>query len=287
MILSQYQPSRAHALNTLSVPAIKEPYPINLYWFRAIVPHERKEIINYNRHRHTFFEAHMVIQGQATYEDDRQVFELPEGRGLLFAPEHEHLIARQSDDVIRLSLAFAPEEDVPFFTALSEKGAVPFTMEGPIVFACDAVLSEMDKNSVFSLPLIRGHLFSMFCAIERQASLTEPPALPKAVEDKRVTAAKLYIHDNPDRTLSVADVARFCHLSPRQLQRLFFRHTGGHLLSYIHEVKIREAEKLLRQTDLPIKEISQKLGFSTVYYFTGFFTKKVGITPGYFRKISR
>lgn len=104
-------------------------------------------------------------------------------------------------------------------------------------------------------------------------------------EDKRVKAAKMFIKDNINKFVTCSDVAGQCGLSTKQMNRIFFTETGKKLHDYIIIAKIKEAERLLADTSLPIKVISESLGFSSVYYFNRFFSKNAGLTPAYFRKI--
>jgi len=48
---------------------------------------------------------------------------------------------------------------------------------------------------------------------------------------------------------------------------------------YINNLKIKESKRLLREGFMSITEISQKLGFSSVHYFSKLFKKKIGQSP--------
>ena len=55
-------------------------------------------------------------------------------------------------------------------------------------------------------------------------------------------------------------------------------------VSYVNEVKIREAERMLLSTDMSITEIGECVGFSTSAYFIANFRSQLGITPAQYRK---
>ena len=44
------------------------------------------------------------------------------------------------------------------------------------------------------------------------------------------------------------------------------------------------AEKLLRDTALPVKEVAVQLGYEDAHYFSGLFKKEKGVSPVRFRK---
>ena len=68
------------------------------------------------------------------------------------------------------------------------------------------------------------------------------------------------------------------------LCKTFKEQTGETLFSYFNKIKINEAKKLLRETDLSITAISKKIGFIDVKYFGSLFKKTEGQTPTEYKK---
>jgi len=48
--------------------------------------------------------------------------------------------------------------------------------------------------------------------------------------------------------------------------------------------RLQKAKSLLQETNIPIKEIAEKLQYRNSQNFIRFFKKKVGMTPGDYRK---
>lgn len=90
---------------------------------------------------------------------------------------------------------------------------------------------------------------------------------------------------NPD--LSVVFLADHVHLSVNYLRNVFKDNTGDSLSAYITQKKLALICDLLQNTDMPLSEISDKLGFSTKNYFFTFVKKHTGMTPGDYRKSKR
>lgn len=67
------------------------------------------------------------------------------------------------------------------------------------------------------------------------------------------------------------------------LCRRFKNDTGKTITTYVNEVKIAEAKRLLKNTSVSVYDISFKLGFSAQNYFQSVFKKIVGITPTEYR----
>ena len=84
-------------------------------------------------------------------------------------------------------------------------------------------------------------------------------------------------------SLSVASIAIQTHYNPSYLSRLYKQQTGVNITETINDMRISRACSLLKDQDLKINNISQKVGFSSPSYFTFFFRKKMGMTPKEYR----
>ncbi|WP_158560828.1 AraC family transcriptional regulator [Paenibacillus contaminans] len=73
------------------------------------------------------------------------------------------------------------------------------------------------------------------------------------------------------------------HLSRSTLRRIVLQNTGYPLNEYVNRLKITEAKKLLRLTELQIKEIAQMLGYEDNAYFSRLFKKYTGTSANQFR----
>ena len=67
------------------------------------------------------------------------------------------------------------------------------------------------------------------------------------------------------------------------LRRIFKKKYGESPLTYLLHKKLDVAEELLKITDLPIREVAQKVGIDNPFYFSTLFTRKKGLSPAKFR----
>lgn len=105
-----------------------------------------------------------------------------------------------------------------------------------------------------------------------------PPALPTVVERFR----RLVERDFAKRH-RLSHYARELGVSPghlRALCRAELRLSAGAL---VRGRIVLEAKRLLRYTGLGVAEVADRLGFEDPSYFTRFFAREVGRTPGLFR----
>ena len=92
-----------------------------------------------------------------------------------------------------------------------------------------------------------------------------------------------HIHTHYSEPMSNALFSRLTGYHEYYLNRLFTRYTGSTIRQYILDVRITHAKKILLNTDLPISDIAEKVGFSNTYFST-YFRQTTGLSPTQFRK---
>jgi AraC-like DNA-binding protein len=73
-------------------------------------------------------------------------------------------------------------------------------------------------------------------------------------------------------------------LSLSTLRRKFRAATGTPLHGYVQQCRLAKARHLLGETDWPIKQIAERLGYQDVYFFSRQFRALSGVPPAAFRK---
>ena len=90
--------------------------------------------------------------------------------------------------------------------------------------------------------------------------------------------------DGPAPT--VDELAHLCNMSGRSLTRLFKHATGTTLQDFIQKTKMDRAREMLSSSDLCLKEISYKLGFSSPSSFSTAFKRLAGHSPLRYRRVA-
>ncbi|KQU74515.1 hypothetical protein ASC75_21120 [Aminobacter sp. DSM 101952] len=83
---------------------------------------------------------------------------------------------------------------------------------------------------------------------------------------------------------NMEELGRQVGLSRSRFFERFRECVGTSPSRYIESVKIAYAMKLLVESDLPIKQIAEELGFSEHTHFTRFFVRRSGMTPSLVRR---
>ena len=102
--------------------------------------------------------------------------------------------------------------------------------------------------------------------------------------DRRVSTALELIHCNLHERTSIAELARAVNLSRWRFCHLFKTEMSLSPSVYIGTLRMLEAERMLGETFLSVKEIRAELGNLDRTHFSRAFKKYRGLTPAQFRR---
>ncbi|EAQ65000.1 AraC-type DNA-binding domain-containing protein [Marinomonas sp. MED121] len=102
--------------------------------------------------------------------------------------------------------------------------------------------------------------------------------------DERVQACLNFLAQDIARPHSIEELANIACLSPTQFKHVFSKNMKMPPLQYLAKLRIEKAKTLLQNTDLPISQIAQEVGFANQSSFTRSFTQSLGQTPKLYRQ---
>lgn len=94
-----------------------------------------------------------------------------------------------------------------------------------------------------------------------------------------IQKACLIIRENIDKNMNIEKLAADLNIDYSIFRKMFKAYTGISPGQYHLSLRIRQAKDLLINTNLSIKEISYRLGFESIFYFSRVFKSKTGISP--------
>lgn len=93
-----------------------------------------------------------------------------------------------------------------------------------------------------------------------------------------------YIHEHFEENISLQLVADELNLSPYHISRAFKEETDTNFGDYLIQYRMDKAKEWLIYSDMPIKEISERLCYTSVQNFTRIFKQVADMPPGQYRK---
>ncbi|WP_235297920.1 helix-turn-helix domain-containing protein [Portibacter marinus] len=120
----------------------------------------------------------------------------------------------------------------------------------------------------------------VLCLHEYQSKLLHHSVHIKSTKDKEaIIAARDYINKNMKMAPSIPEIARHVGLNEFKLKYGFKEMFGKPIFSYLMELRLHKATRVLRDTLKPIKEIADELGFSSPQHLSTQYKQKTGLSP--------
>ena len=251
------------------------------------ISYERdRSYITKKRHYHTGIEIHIIEKGKQIYEVDGRRLELCRGELLAILPGVTHTVIETERETVKYAIFFNLSADSPIGDVLGSAGAqlIKSDIRENVADSLSVIREERRKKSPYGWLIASGRVTECILTVLRPVSSNEYDGKGESEEDERLIMAKQYISDNLHRSMSVREIASYCHIGEKQLTRIFNRHEGMGAAEYIRDKRCKEIERLLVDTEMSLSEISEAMGFSNEYYFNTFFKRLSGMSPGEYRK---
>lgn len=248
-------------------------------YFKRLQCDTDRYAISKKEHHHTFYEIHIISSGSQTYGVGNEIVRLDAGQFVVFSPLEKHTVLDAERNTVKYSLTF--NISGPFFPSGFVFGEINARIWDNVKY----ILEEHEKEKQTSHSIVENRICELIILFARYSGMVEQNVKKQPeTKDTRVTLAKQYIEDNIFMAPTLRDVASYCHISEKQLNRLFLKEDTLSVTDYIHKTKINQIEILLADDTLSLTKISEMLKFSSEYYLNTFFKKHIGMTPGEYRK---
>jgi len=137
--------------------------------------------------------------------------------------------------------------------------------------------------------LSRSYLYEILFALVRDIdSLDDNVALENYSGYSKLTIdAIYYLQSRYSHKITIDRLAEELHTNRTTLQTDFKKHTGLSINQYLMQIRMNMAAKLIRDTGLSLKEITERIGFNDTGYFSRVFKQKFNQTPSEYMRIHR
>lgn len=265
--------------------SLLEKIGIKNCYFKELLFERDMRNVSKKEHHHTFFEVHIIHSGYQTYEIDGKKHKVQSGNLIIIPPGLKHRVADSDSKTTKISLTFAVDEESAFAPFASKmKNCLSLPLPDRIKDNITCIPEESKNRLLFSTAITEARIFETVILLMRLCGFKEDAQVAKDTsEDVRLSMAKQYIKDNIETNLKLSDIASYCYIGTKQLTRLFKIYENTTPALYIQKQRFNHVEKLLSQTNLSLREISEKMNFSSEYHFNTFFKKAAGTPPGEYR----
>lgn len=256
------------------------------------------------------YAVNAVFSGEVDYTIEKRKLTLVPGSFIFLNDDtcYTHRIA-SAEGVSRLSIAFDPEYIDDFERSILESDAdlldqpkgprkdrprlleSIYPLSGDIKYSLMHLGKHVDNGIDDQLLLSEYlnhcllnyyHLYQSEIT-SRGASLNFLNGNTKTEILKRLCVAKDYMISNYNKNIRLEDIAEKACLSVNHLLRTFKQAYQQTPHQYLTKIRLRQAKYLLKNTDYPINEIVDIVGFECPSSFIRLFRNSFNVTPGKFR----
>ena len=146
------------------------------------------------------------------------------------------------------------------------------------------LLFEGDGPDMLSPAFVKTGLVELFLFIIRCQRYEQNVIKEIDVDNQLMQEIATYIYENYDKKLTLVDMAERFNISRSYLSKKFKVITGFGFKEYVVNVRIKNACRLLLETNKSITDIAFECGFNDSNYFGDAFRHVKGMSPNKYRK---
>lgn len=102
--------------------------------------------------------------------------------------------------------------------------------------------------------------------------------IPTQLQPDIAEQLQAYLQKHYPEKLTLEKIAQDHCISITKLKRIFREELGSSAITYLTNLRIKEAKHLIRQEQLSFSQIAEAVGFESIHYFSTVFKKHTGMT---------
>lgn len=257
-------------------------------------------------HMHDSYEVYYLLSGQRKYFIRDRVYLIEKG-DMVFIPKYDlHRTLDAGPHHERLLLNFKDAFLENFMGKDKDKGKgsglnllAPFQKQTPTLrltaedrHFVEALSYRMIKEITEKPPgfdlclkaLVQEMLVYIARCAEKYGEAVTPFDTPL---HQKIAEIANYIQANYMKPITLSHLSERFFISTYYLSRVFKEITGFSFVEYLNYVRIKEAQRLLRDSDRKILQISEEVGFESIAHFGRVFKQTVHLSPNQYRRMQR
>lgn len=238
------------------------------------------------QHTHDAYELYYLFTGERDYFIRDRTYRVKRGSFVLVdrhelhrtidtgVPDHERLVINFNDCLLA---------DFPL---QAHSGVI--TLPPQEQYKGESIIQDLlseAKGAAAGRDMMLEALFKQLLLLVFRAQADQPTQEDQPSAAHQITSdIAAYVGTHFHEPLRLNDVATKFFISPYHLSRKFKQCTGFGFAEYVQLVRMREAQRLLRDTNLKMNEIAEQIGMESVAHFHKLFKQTNDCSPLQYRK---
>ena len=250
-------------------------------------------------HFHDGFEVFYMLSGERYYFLKERTFYIQKGDLILTSPYDLHKttdtgVPNYERILFKFNREFITTTDLSYdeelLNPLFEVPVVRFS--APAQTYAEEMLQKMYQEAKLKKtgfePLVKGYLLE-FLVFSRRYIETHPIEHldHPSPNHQKVSEIVQYINQHYHEEITLSSISKQFYLSTYYFSRIFKSITGFTFIEYLNSVRIKEAQRLLRESRLNVSGIAEKVGFGSIAHFGRVFKTVTGQSPLHYKKMNR
>ncbi len=257
---------------------------------------------------HDFWELLYVDKGSVEVRADDRTHELTQGHIIFHKPDEFHTVQVKSHHKPPNLIVISFDCASPGMSALADRVLMLHdrdrhwlslvVQEGIRAFLPpfdDPSEHRLDRNPdapFGSEQLMRAYLEILLVHLVRTCQASESEREPAKLtsvyrenfEQELCDRIVSYLRERLAEPLSLEVVCKQFHIGKSRLKQVFHDRYRCGVMEYFRTLKLEEAKSLIREQKYNLTEISAKLGYASIHYFSRDFKKNAGMSPSEYAK---
>lgn len=257
-------------------------------------------IVMLNEHYHAFYEVYYMLSGSRLYFIRDRSYTVEQG-DLVFIrknelhktmpngqPEHERVLLHFTDESLMQYAGKQTELLLSPFQASSHVLRLPTGLQLDVEALLRRMHHEARTEDAGCELLIRQGITELLICVARYLRNYEPAPFRHASSiHAKISEVTGYINTHYCEPLRLENVSKEHFISPHYLSRMFKQVTGFAFTDYVAITRMKEAERLLKETTDSISSIAGQVGYDNFSHFGKTFKRVTGMSPREYRSIPK
>lgn len=253
------------------------------------------------RHYHDAYEIYYLLQGERNYFIKDRTYNVTKGnlvfinindlhktldaeKGKIF---YERILINFKKEFISNILTPTIDNELSDLLSLdSGVIAMDFEENNLIEELLFKILKEQKNNSPHSELYIKTLLLQLLIIINR-CSMKDIKYPESEQKNENIFNVVKYINTNYTNKISLHNLSKLFFMSESHLSRSFKKATGFNIVTYINLIRIKEAQKMLINSNKNITEIAYQVGYESITHFERVFKSITSMSPLKYRRVNK
>lgn len=242
-----------------------------------------KKTLGYTSHLHYHIELALVKEGKTRVTIDTQTYHVEAGDIIIVFPNQIHRFEtiEREKYILMIVNPDIVSEYMRFFTSKIPtcnllKGAA---QNRDLSTLAETISKVYRDDIVFRDEILQGYLTAFFGRLLGMITT-------KDIDSKDFNALGIimnYCINNSTNALSLDTLEKELHISKYYISHVMNDKLNMGFNEYVNSIRVSNACKYLKKTNMSITEISDMVGFNTIRTFNRAFYKQLGVTPSEYR----